>query len=257
MVQQHSQSPWRPFVESDCAHIHKIPKGGPFAGRIPEDAGRSKIQCDDINSGVRESVSSRTHERRATTRSPLARDSREKTARMENPGQLPPDGEDGEDRASRHNRAQSRHQSSPKLGYFRGERSNIRAKPRGVMGRASLTSRGGAPQEGDRCPLVAFSLFVRGGATARQRGRRFALMTPAAEKDPRGFCLARISPSECESNAPARLYDEASLPETRFRLGLFAGESSEIPISTEKSLTALLCDADDSFITIRIADADV
>jgi hypothetical protein len=85
-VQQHSQSPWRPFVESDCAHIHKIPKGGPFAGRIPEDAGRSKIQCDDINSGVRESVSSRTHERRATTRSPLARDSREKTARMENPG---------------------------------------------------------------------------------------------------------------------------------------------------------------------------
>lgn len=84
-----------------------------------------------------------------------------------------------------------------------------------------------------------------------------ALMTPAAEKDPRGFWLARISPSECESNAPARLYDEASLPETRFRLGLFAGESSEIPISTEKSLTALLCDADDSFITIRIADADV
>ena len=161
-MQQHSQSPWRPFVESDCAHIHKIPKGGPFAGRIPEDAGRSKIQCDDINSGVRESVSSRTHERRATTRSPLARDSREKTARMENPGQLPPDGEDGEDRASRHNRAQSRHQSSPKLGYFRGERSNIRAKPRGVMGRASLTSRGGAPQEGDRCPLVAFS-FIRSG----------------------------------------------------------------------------------------------
>ena len=84
-----------------------------------------------------------------------------------------------------------------------------------------------------------------------------ALMTPAAEKDPRGFWLARRSPSECESNAPARLYDEASLPETRFRLGLFAGESSEIPISTEKSLTALLCDADDSFITIRIADADV
>ena len=144
------------------AHIHKIPKGGPFARRIPEDAGRSKIKRDDINSGVRESVSSRTHERRATTRSPLARDRREKTARKENPGQLPPDGEDGEDRASRHNRAQSRHQSSPKLGYFRGKRSNIRAKPRGVMGRASLTSRGGAPQEGDRCPLVAFSFISSG-----------------------------------------------------------------------------------------------
>ena len=36
-----------------------------------------------------------------------------------------------------------------------------------------------------------------------------ALMTPATEKDPRGFSLARRSPSECESNAPARLYDEA------------------------------------------------
>ena len=100
--------------------------------------------------------------------------------------------------------------------------------------------------------------FIRSGRCDGPPTRpSLALMTPAAEKDPRGFWLARISPSECESNAPARLYDEASLPETRFRLGLFAGESSEIPISTEKSLTALLCDADDSFITIRIADADV
>ena len=62
--------------------------------------------------------------------------------------------------------------------------------------------------------------FIRsGGATARQRGRRFALMTPAAEKDPRGFWLARRSPSECESNAPARLYDEASLPENTVSFG--------------------------------------
>lgn len=46
-----------------------------------------------------------------------------------------------------------------------------------------------------------------------------ALMTPATEKDPRGFSLARRSPSECESNAPARLYDEASLPENTVSFG--------------------------------------
>ena len=136
-------------VESDCAIFIRFRWLDPGEADS-EDAGRSKINRDDTNSGVRESGSSRTRERRATARSPQREIyGKNKTAGGENPGNCPAR-RVAEDRASRKNRAQNRYQSSPKLGYFRERRTKTRAKPRGVVGRASLTSRG-APR---RCPLV-------------------------------------------------------------------------------------------------------
>lgn len=120
---------------------------------------------------------------------------------------------------SRHNRAQSRHQSSLKLGYFRGKRSNIHSKPRGVMGRAH--SRHGEVHRRREIDARWWPFFYSFGEVRRPANEAVAsaLMTPAAEKDPRAFSLARRSPSECESNAPARLYDEASLPENTVSFG--------------------------------------